>query len=196
MKKEKFLWLTLWVITPLLFSGAGEIDKKGSFTSFSVKAVSNNTVILQWETSGDFMQAYEVQRSSDNKRWETIASVSVTASNTYSYNDLVPTEGYNYYRVKGSDQNEQVVYSSIQMLRVKKKIKIFIWPNPSGNEINIQTAFQEGTIDVLDANGKTLAKKNIRAYITTFSTINYKPGIFYLRIQHGAEKYTEEFIKM
>lgn len=186
----------LSVITALLIYGAGKINKQDSFISFSVKAVSNNTVILQWETSGGFMQAYEVQRSSDNKRWETIATVPVTANNMYSYNDMAPAEGYNYYRIKSSEQDNRAVYSSIQMLRVKKKIKIFIWPNPSGNEINIQTAFQEGTIDVLDINGKILAKKNIRAYITTFSTINYKPGIFYLRIQHGAEKYTEEFIKM
>lgn len=196
MKKIKSFLLVLPVFTALLIVGAVNSNRLFTFIAFSVKPGNNNTVLLQWETTGGNTIQFEVERSADNKEWKSIATIPPAISNKYGYTDTNPAEGYNYYRVKENQQGNQTIYSATNVIRVKKQIKIFIWPNPSGNEVNVQTTFTSGTIDVIDAAGKLLLKKTITQNITTLSIVVLKPGMYYLNIQHGEDKYTEEFIKM
>lgn len=196
MKKNKTFVFALLAVIVLLVMAVNTKHSYFSFISFTVKAGNNNTVLLQWETTGDNTLQFEIERSADNKEWKSLVKISPVLDNRYSYADASPEEGYNYYRVKDTQKGNQTIYSSTNVIRVNRKIKIFIWPNPANNQLNVQTTFNTGNIDIVDASGKIILKKTITSYITTLPTEKLNTGVFYIHIVHGEDKYTEQFIKM
>jgi len=91
------------------------------FVGFTVTK-RNNDVLIQWSTAQEInANTYEVERSLDANRWNTIAYVAAigNSSNTsnYSYTDKNVSSKVVYYRDKEVDIDGKTSYTSVQIIK-------------------------------------------------------------------------------
>lgn len=126
----------------------------------------NGQVLLTWETASEINNAgFEVQRSQDAQKWETLNFVkgygTILEEKHYKYYDQQPKLGVNYYRLKQVDTDETYEYSeliSIDYKEIKEEI-LTVFPNPASNTISIQlpqNQEQSYQFQLLDAFGRVL----------------------------------------
>lgn len=149
-------------------------------TLVNFKAIKEtNNSLLSWATTPNLhFDHFEIERSADGKVWPTIATVIANDDNTienngstvndqYSYNDNLPFEGINYYRIKAVSTNGIWLYSDVKELQYSSngQWKISMYPNPatSGSIVNIQSNEPLQTIRVFDINGRLALVKNVSA---------------------------------
>lgn len=127
---------------------------------------STNGVLLNWSTANDTNDTYfDVERSSDGVNFTTIYTV--TAGNhQYSYEDLQPGAGVNYYRINQVDENNANHYSAVATVDMSKVIIAVIYPNPARDMMHIRLNENSTRliITLTDATGKIL-------YTTTASSV-------------------------
>lgn len=84
-------------------------------------------VNLNWQALCDpRFQGFEVQRCVDGIQFNTISplfSSKGAGAHAYSYTDLLPASGINYYRIKMNDANGQVRYSQIVRVQIQAVAK-------------------------------------------------------------------------
>ncbi len=117
-------------------------------TFTSVKAFQQNGDIeVEWLAQNEQnLEKYEVQVSADGTNYEsayTVQANNFPVSN-YSWLDVNPYQGYNYFRIKSTDLNGKVVYSKVvAVLMPDANATISIYPNPVKNGIiNLQMTNQ------------------------------------------------------
>lgn len=144
-----------------------------TYTLFTGKN-EGNTNILSWQTATETNNiGFELQRSADGKNFsklDFVNSKSVdgnsNATLNYSYNDIKPLGGNNYYRLKQLDKDGKVNYSNTIVLNAGKVQQISIasvYPNPVRNTVNVQIvspAIETVSLIVTDITGKVLIQKN------------------------------------
>jgi YVTN family beta-propeller protein len=104
------------------------------FTTFSATETPNHTVQLKWsvqnETDGTY---YEVLGSNDGIAFSKKVTISSDphANASYSWTDISPAAGMNFYRIKSVELSGSINYS--QVLRVtmgSSSIQTYVYPNP------------------------------------------------------------------
>ena len=87
--------------------------------------------ILNWNVANLInFSHFEIERSSNGNRFETIDKTYSRGEGRYSYIDENPLSGRNYYRLKMVDKDAQFTYSPVRALFVKTA-EINIFPNPA-----------------------------------------------------------------
>ena len=169
------------------------------------------TVVLNWETASEYNNDFfTLERSKDGIQFEPIAEIKGAGTdesfNTYSYTDLTPIHGDNYYRLKQTDFDGKFEYSEIIVIpiSIQHSTSTEVVPNPvRDNEISLlYTAIHEGKmqIQILDVNGK-LIKKNQLFVVDgknnfTLNISNLNAGIYFLQTIHKNETQTTRFVKL
>ena len=106
--------------------------------------VSSDATILKWATSNaSTSNGFDIERSLDGKKFEMIgnvkSSINSTSTKNYSYSDVNPSNGTNYYRLKEWDFNGTFKYSNtISVHYNKTPFELKIFPNPSADHIIVQ----------------------------------------------------------
>ncbi len=131
-----------------------------TYISFTA-SVENTIVNLNWETSeeanNDF---FEIQRSVNAKNFETIGRLKgqlTTAQQThYSFADLQPNEGVNYYRLGQVDVDGSVNFSKIIAVRVESSDSqsFVLMPNPTTDKLLITNLRSGSNVEVFDLSGQ------------------------------------------
>lgn len=114
------------------------------FTGISSSVYGNN-IKVRWVTQNDAdVDHYELQKSQNGVNYNTIASISANrtaGTSQYFIVDANPYIGSNYYRVKMVNINGSVVLSkTIREYFGTVNNSIFVYPNPSANELTIRLA--------------------------------------------------------
>lgn len=100
------------------FTAHSQITLPVNFTSFTATRVDDQ-VLLKWQTAQEEnSRDYSIERSSDGSRYTDIGTVaaagnSSTATN-YSFTDIAPATGLNYYRLKETDLDGKFMYSVVK----------------------------------------------------------------------------------
>lgn len=94
--------------------------KNALLKSFKLKNLKSN-IILFWEVyAEDDLKVYEVEKSKDGENWQKIGVQQSKQANKrsqkYIFNDIVPYEGMNYYRLKMISNLDSVFYSDIRVI--------------------------------------------------------------------------------
>ena len=109
-----------------------------SFTA--AKAGTGAQVSWKVENEANYT-SFEVERSTDNTTFTALGGYLSSSQGTYSYTDSQPVKPADYYRLKLTDVNANVTYSSIVTLSYGNQANtagnISIYPNPSKGMINI-----------------------------------------------------------
>ncbi|UAY51023.1 T9SS type A sorting domain-containing protein [Ferruginibacter albus] len=153
------------------------------------------------EQSNVFM--YEVQKSTDGKNYTRLALVDPKQGSVANYeaidNDL--SVGVTYYRVKEVDQNGTMLFSKIVTINNSNNAaaNIFIYPNPSSNDLFIQLPSNKKIKNaiILNAIGQqVLATGNLNDVVNHIGISKFAPGLYTLKVITTAnEIINTKFIK-
>jgi Secretion system C-terminal sorting domain len=157
---------------------------------------------LEWvtvvENNNDY---FTLERSTDGVTFTEIARIDGAGNSTqlinYSFNDMNPADGYNYYRLKQTDFNGQYTYSNVVPLTFHRGNMLVenVRPNPTNGNINFDFASPDDTeihYIITDVTGRVIVdeKTSVKAGRTTLATsiASEGAGIYSLKIiesKHG-----------
>lgn len=112
----------------------------------TLQAIRNDdqSISVNWVNAAENnINNYIVERSVDSSTFNEISRKSAYLNNggnaTYSYKDMLPIEGYNFYRIKMVFSNGTVKYSAVvKVAPITKASEIAVFPNPvSDRTLNI-----------------------------------------------------------
>lgn len=102
--------------------------------SFSAQNIKDKEALLNWETAQEMnLKGYQIDRSADGLNFFTIGFVSATGRLNYTFSDVHPLYGKNYYRLKMIDIDGRFKYSGIKNIDIKSEVILTLGPNPSHN---------------------------------------------------------------
>lgn len=170
--------------------------------SYFRASVQQNAVVLNWVTQSEIQSNYfAVMQSNDGINWRELSRIKA-AGNTrtqvnYSWKDISPVTGDNYYQLKMVDQDGAVAYSKIEVVTVKGlevKQGLFVYPNPSYSGV-IHVTGTSGNMRIFSSQGADVTNQlAISNYADGQYEINIqtlRPGMYYLK----AENEVRAFLK-
>jgi hypothetical protein len=170
---------------------------RGSLSSFNA-AYGKNYFELNWNTvAGDF-DHFEIERSLDGQKYETIGTViNKAASNEglYAFRDhfhsVVARNNDFYYRLKQVEANGNIIYSKVliaRMFNTKSLASLSVTPDPLANDILVNVQLNENSyvmMKVSDEQGNLILSEGQKAAngANTYKlegTHNLHPGLYTL----------------
>ncbi|MEP7128807.1 MAG: hypothetical protein ABI729_08065, partial [Chitinophagales bacterium] len=133
--------------------------------SFTASCNQGTSVMLQWKTLSEINNEYfSIERSEDGIQFAEIMKLEGAGTSTfahqYSWTDLHPVPGTAYYRLVQHAGNNGKTYSPAISVSCEKTIQPSLTAYEDGNGyLNISLdgpAISEGTLQVVDVNGKVL----------------------------------------
>ena len=171
----------------------------------------SNGIQVDWisKTETD-MDRYEVERSTDGrnfiKQHTTTAIGNSSTGVNYSWLDVSPQQGNNFYHIKAFDKGGMFKYSSVVRVAIGKATSgITVYPNPvEGNNFSISfTNMEKGAyqLSLINNQGQILLSRQVEhegGSAAKSIELNQflAQGIYYLRISKGnVELLTQKLIK-
>lgn len=124
---------------------------------------------LRWETAFEENHSYfEIEKSADGVHFSAIGRVDaqggfsyITAK--YQFQDKLPLQGMNYYRLKMVATNGNYDYSPLVILRYSNQGKtLFVSPNPVTSQLYVATLpGKYSTLVIYDLRGKAVVRQRL-----------------------------------
>lgn len=164
-----------------------------------------NSVTINWSTiSNDGSGTFEVQKSINNKDFESITTISNQKNKTnYSFVDNnVSLQNTIYYRIKAIDNKNEITYSKIIKIKIngQKLPTINVFPNPVvNNTISFEMKNQKQGIyevSIMNNLGQVIYKNSFEhngnnAEVRTIKVNNNCKGFVYLTIKSNQQSINE-----
>ena len=164
--------------------------------------LSGNQITLKWEVATEHnLLRYEIERSPDGYSFTKIDEViarNSSAASEYTYTDVHPINGNNYYRLRTIDIDGVNKHSSIVKVKVGSTMQeLNIFPNPvSGHSVNIQMqnmAVGAYSIKLFNLYGQVIFSKVFTHPGATATEIIYFPetvsnGLYQLEIGNSTTR--------
>lgn len=172
-----------------------------TLTAFNAEE-NNDQVQLTWTTQNELnTQRFIIERSADGEQFDAIGELPAAGFSeqelNYSFVDITPLSGDNYYRLKMEDNNGDFNYSEIEYVRMEfiSSVKIISGPNPCEQVFNINTNDGSDHDYYLYAmNGKIVASGKMQGGSAQIDMSNLAKGIYLLRINDADLVYTEKVV--
>lgn len=191
-----------------LFSiSEGNIVLPVTLVNFKAVAKKDN-IQLNWATATETnSKEFVVERSADGITYHAIATLNAAGNSNrkteYSYADKEPLNGNNYYRLKQTDIDEHFVYSDTRLVKFNSTTRqlLNIYPNPVVNKIqlSIPSAGQQLLVSVINREGKNMisASGSLSAITNKLDkqVAGLIPGIYFIQVHDGDDRYTGKFYK-
>lgn len=150
-------------IAPCTILAVSEID-------LTAAAASANVATLTWsDPQSSTAGSYEVQRSTGNSAWTTIASIDAVAGTSgYHYEDASAPAGTDDYRIVRIDKHGDSSYSIISSVSFTSAAgAIGIYPNPaSGHTFFISVPnTQQLTVNIYSVTGELLSRQSLQGQL-------------------------------
>ncbi len=180
-------------------------------TNFTAKEV-NQQAKLEWRTASETKNDYfKIQRRGSDGKFKTIGKRegegTTLEPQNYSFTDLNPLNGTNYYRLKQVDIDGSYEYSKIKALDFGETDKQSLslekaYPNPFQRQIQIVFTLpspQAVQLRLRSASGRIIINRSIDAeegknQHTLRVNQNLKSGAYILNIQSGQNQVTKKLI--
>lgn len=131
--------------------------------SFSVRKADNRTTILKWVTTNETGTShFEILKGKQANALSSTGTVAAlgnsNANHEYSFTDMSPFSGENYYQLKMIDRDGQYKYSQMLHINFDKTSQLNVYPNPvKNNEIYVSGENLSLTSAILiDISGKKI----------------------------------------
>jgi hypothetical protein len=174
------------------FSLGEEVEASPLPVTFTgIVARSENSVVnVQWDVADEIdVRGYEVERSTNGMKFETIGFVAAHGKPFYSFTDAQPAAGTVYYRVKNMDIDGQYKYSSIVKVTNKRASTLKLYPVPAKENVTLQheriRANTTLTLTTIDGRVVKQIRPATDSYQTPVSLSGLQPGLYLLRLDNG-----------
>ncbi len=173
-------------------------------SNFSVEKV-NNTADIRWTTATEInSRNFELQRSIDGKEYATIITIAAkgnsTQANNYSFIDVKPFVGINYYRLKQVDNDGKFMLSAIKSVKFENdgKFTVNVYPNPVTDILNVRVSNGKAKqIRIVNTLGKVVyTTSEVAANGSIEISVKTLPeGTYFVEITSNEKTVVEKFIK-
>ncbi len=126
---------------------------------------TNCTVQISWQTlTSEAGETFTVERSANGADFTPLYTVAghanSTAVQTYNYSDVAPAAGTNFYRVKETNADGQVVYSHAAIaVNTCTGGTITAYPNPVHTTLTlVMPGTEQQDVNIYDASGRLVAR--------------------------------------
>ena len=156
------------------------------FYYFIAKA-EQQKVLLEWRITGaESINHFIIEKQISNNNWVTIQTI--TASRfleIYNAEDLFPSTGKNYYRIKIIENDNKQTYSSIRWVDFSSIINEFsVYPNPAQHTITISRNNPVPVnLKLLSLSGNLILQKQLTTAQTTIQLPLLARGIYILQLE-------------
>ena len=207
--------------TPGIASGSDPYTfTRTGFTSFSPFSISSSTSVLpvniisfsankldraiqlNWQVASEKnIAGYELERSAEGNNFSKIVDIQVSTNNNYSFTDLQPLQGINFYRLKMIDADGKFTYSKVVAINMdSRNVRLQIFPNPARNILNIQVnGFSENALlQIIDITGRKVKEEKISLNGTTSVSVdinNLSKGTYNLLLKGNSINEQKKFVK-
>lgn len=139
-------------------------------TLLSFDAITKKNIVqLSWTTTREFnVASIEVERSVDGSNFSKIQKQSTVGgynvTNAYSFNDMSPVAGTNYYRLKMIDNDGKFTYSEVRKVQFSVISAAQVFPNPAVSYVMISlTSIEKAnyTCSIYSIDGALLKSMNL-----------------------------------
>ncbi len=156
--------------------------------SFQAKKNPEGVKLLWLTASEENNRGFFIERSNDAFSWENLGFVE-GAGNTpdiqiYTFLDPSPQVGFNYYRVKQTDFNGEIDYSSIREVHIGQESfsqTFLVYPNPFRKVL--YTGPLNGQISLISSSGKQILQKEVNGTWSEENLEHLPPGPYFLLIR-------------
>ena len=119
------------------------------------------------------------------------ANLSATANENYQFvgwtnqdGDTISTDPeYAHMVARGGQITAH--FLSTESVDEAEEIAITVYPNPSGNTLNIRTALQNSCVEVYDLTGKLVCNQEITEYIASINAESWPSGVYVWKVYTG-----------
>ena len=163
------------------------------------KATNNiYDISCSWETDGNQVNYFELQKSYDRVNFTTIATIYPTTINAYKYTDSINSINRSsiYYRLKIIEKTNLIDYSTVSIVNLNvSKRNIVVYPNPLRNTIFF-SGLGLSKVIISDNSGKIVYSKSTNSASSQNSfTPNLIKGVYFIKlVLDNGEIQTEKII--
>jgi Secretion system C-terminal sorting domain/FG-GAP repeat len=165
---------------------------------------------LTWITTQENNSShFEVERSADGINFNRLGNVAAAGyssqSKNYSFNDMAPLAGVNYYRLRMVDKDGRSSYSNIVSINViiKGNSLISIYPSPFNEKLNITVSNETAAmanIEIFDNSSKLVFthKAAVNKGTNNIPVVNLgrlSAGFYIIKVKLGENIFTQKLIK-
>lgn len=134
---------------------------------------------------------YTLARSTNGTRFETIYTIASDSRENYSYIDMTPASGKNYYRLMMTDREGRQVFSPVVRVQFDADAELVkVMPNPASHQIHIVSSNFE-SCEIVDMRG-VCVMRSVSADVNIASLPN---GMYTVRILANGEQQVLKFVK-
>lgn len=173
----------------LSLNGATEQPLPLTLISFTGKQTAQNENTLTWKTANEkAFSHFEIQKSSDAKKFEKIGEVKGNNGEVYEYLDnsslITHHSSLNYYRLKMIDQDGSFSFSKIINIENKKEMEL-VYPNPADDHIFIENIRGDlRNYKIIDGLGRQhFSLENSRNKLEKLNLEKLQNGLYFIQIQ-------------
>lgn len=143
-----------------------------TFLDFSARKEGDKAVALRWSTATETnSDKFIVERSANgidfNSQLGSVAAAgNSTTVQTYGFNDEMPLNRWNYYRLKQLDKDGKFSYSKIASVYFDKGASVTVYPNPVRTSTALEFVTERAgriNMEVYDSKGSLVIKRSINA---------------------------------
>ncbi len=163
---------------------------------------------LTWKTSQEAnSNKFVIERSTDGTRFLEIGQVAAAGnSNTvrnYSFTDLSPVKGINYYRLRLVDNDNAFKYSTVKNVRNLGSADFSFAPNPVQQHMYVKIdadKADKGTLTITDISGRQVYNQAMNVVAGTnnisIETGKLAPGSYVIKMQLSDDRIVKKFNKL
>ena len=174
-----------------------------SLLNFEAKALDNQHVKLNWQTSDEKNVAqFEIERSLDGKIFETLGTVKAknALQNVYDFTDDLTKKDPSvktpfstlFYRLKSVNSDATTEFSPIRAVEFNASKRVFsIFPNPTNSDLTVQTMDYKGSvlIEIFNVSGQKMKEEQRQVIdnqsIIVFTTTDLPNGLYSMRLTNS-----------
>jgi hypothetical protein len=177
--------------------------KLGDFTGIKNSA----GIKLNWETITEQNTShFEIERSSNGTDYTTIGTLNAAGNSSdkrnYSFTDLNPLPGTNFYRLKMVDIDRSAVYSRVIAIKNENLLTLQLFPNPAKDVLQVQVPSLKKEmmrIFISDASGKIVYERDLQVNegnnAISIPVLTLPPGVYHLTTATPENRRSEMFIR-
>ena len=159
------------------------------FINYSIISRNEKFVENIWTTANEInVSHFNIQRSINGNDFYTLQKVIANNKiyNEYSYLDIQPILGNNYYRIESVDKDGKVNYSEIKLITLNPRFKtVNIYPNPAKDYIYLSSQQNIKELTLINQLGQIVQHRTPNAKEITINISRFPKGIYVIQYSNN-----------
>lgn len=166
--------------------------------TFTGKTVKTG-IELNWNTATEANSSHFVIERGTSSNFTAIGRVSSNGNSSqlqqYTYTDVKPFAGENFYRLKQVDKDGRFAYSRIVRITFGDAPYLVAYPNPAKTGVNVGGITSGAHLTIVNTSGKVINQYRATGNNYTLNIQNLAAGVYFIRVQQNGKTTTLKVVK-